>query len=316
MGMSWGYTESGRDDDRSVAVIREALDAGVELIDTARVYGDGHNEKLVGRALQGRRDEAVVATKGGLVVDDLTTRQMHRDGRPESLTAQIDESLTRLGVDRIDLFYLHRVDENVPVEESWDALASAVGAGKVRWLGLSEVTVAQAEAAHAIHPVTAIQSELSLWTRDPLGITDGNGSEGGAGGGVATGGDLLAWTRGHGVSFVPFAPLGRGYLTVTLTAGGFEENDFRASNPRFTAEAFARNQAITDEVARIAESHGATPAQVSLAWLLALSENIIPIPGTRSGAHLVENLAAVDLTLTAAETRALDELPAPVGSRY
>lgn len=315
MGMSWGYAESGRDDESAVAVIREALDAGVELIDTARVYGDGHNEELVGRALRGRRDDAVIATKGGLVVDDLAPKQMRRDGHPDTLTRQIDESLTHLGVEQLDLFYLHRVDENVPVEESWGALTSAVEAGKVRWLGLSEVTIAQAEAAHAIHPVTAIQSELSLWTRDPLGGTD-RLDTGGARGGTAAGGDLLAWTREHGVSFVPFAPLGRGYLTATLSPDAFEEGDFRATNPRFTAEAFAQNQAITDEVARIAERHEATPAQVALAWLLGLSENIIPIPGTRSSRHLTENLAAVDLGLTTAEKRTLDELPAPAGSRY
>lgn len=316
MGMSWGYAESGRDDDRSVAVIRDALDAGVGLIDTARVYGDGHNETLVGRALRGRRDDAVLATKGGLVVDDLATKQMHRDGRPHTLLAQIDESLSRLGVEQIDLFYLHRVDESVPVEDSWGALASAVKAGKVRWLGLSEVTIAQAEAAHAIHPVTAIQSELSLWTRDPLGTPQPDQHIGGAGGGTAAGGDLLTWTREQGVSFVPFAPLGRGYLTATLTPDGFEDGDFRASNPRFTAEAFGHNQAITDEVARIAENHDATPAQVSLAWLLDLADNVIPIPGTRSGTHLAENLAAMNLRLTEEEMRTLNDLPAPAGSRY
>lgn len=161
MGMSWIYAESRRDDEHSIAVIRQARDAGVQLIDTAGLYGDGHNEELVGRALRGQRDDVVIATKGGLVVDDLAARRVHRDGRPETLRRQVDESLRRLDVEQIDLFYLHRVDPAVPIGESWEALSAVVDAGKVRWLGLSEVTIAQAESAHAIHPVTAIQSELS-----------------------------------------------------------------------------------------------------------------------------------------------------------
>ena len=331
MGMSWIYAESRRDDEHSIAVIRQARDAGVQLIDTAGLYGDGHNEELVGRALRGQRDDVVIATKGGLVVDDLAARRVHRDGRPETLRRQVDESLRRLDVEQIDLFYLHRVDPAVPIGESWEALSAVVDAGKVRWLGLSEVTIAQAESAHAIHPVTAIQSELSLWTRDPLGhgAEQGTGREQaeptGRGGSDGTSdgasnntsnGDLLAWTRDHGVSFVPFAPLGRGYLTGTLTPDGFEDGDFRATNPRFTPEAFARNQAITDEIARVASAHHATSAQVCLAWLLGLSENIIPIPGTRSSTHLSQNLRATQLALTDDEMRTLDGLPAPSGARY
>ena len=331
MGMSWIYAESRRDDEHSIAVIQQARDAGVQLIDTAGLYGDGHNEELVGRALRGQRDDVVIATKGGLVVDDLAARRVHRDGRPETLRRQVDESLRRLDVEQIDLFYLHRVDPAVPIGESWEALSAVVDAGKVRWLGLSEVTIAQAESAHAIHPVTAIQSELSLWTRDPLGhgAEQGTGREQaeptsrGSSDGTSDGasnntsnGDLLAWTRDHGVSFVPFAPLGRGYLTGTLTPDGFEDGDFRATNPRFTPEAFARNQAITDEIARVASAHHATSAQVCLAWLLGLSENIIPIPGTRSSTHLSQNLRATQLALTDDETRTLDGLPAPSGARY
>ena len=331
MGMSWIYAESRRDDEHSIAVIQQARDAGVQLIDTAGLYGDGHNEELVGRALRGQRDDVVIATKGGLVVDDLAARRVHRDGRPETLRRQVDESLRRLDVEQIDLFYLHRVDPAVPIGESWEALSAVVDAGKVRWLGLSEVTIAQAESAHAIHPVTAIQSELSLWTRDPLGhgAEQGTGREQaeptsrGSSDGTSDGasnntsnGDLLAWTRDHGVSFVPFAPLGRGYLTGTLTPDGFEDGDFRATNPRFTPEAFARNQAITDEIARVASAHHATSAQVCLAWLLGLSENIIPIPGTRSSTHLRQNLRATQLALTDDEMRTLDGLPAPSGARY
>ena len=331
MGMSWIYAESRRDDEHSIAVIRQARDAGVQLIDTAGLYDDGHNEELVGRALRGQRDDVVIATKGGLVVDDLAARRVHRDGRPETLRRQVDESLRRLDVEQIDLFYLHRVDPAVPIGESWEALSGGVDAGKVRWLGLSEVTIAQAKSAHAIHPVTAIQSELSLWTRDPLG----RGAEQGTGREQAeptsrgasaetphrattttTPGDLHAWTRDPGVTFVPFAPLGRGYLTGTLTPDGFEDGDFRATNPRFTPEAFARNRDITDEISRVASAHDATSAQVCLAWLLGLSENIIPIPGTRSSTHLRQNLRATQLALTDDEMRTLDGLPAPSGARY
>ena len=353
MGMSWIYAESGRDDAESVRVIREALDSGVGLLDTAALYGDGHNERLVGRAVAGRLDDVVVATKGGLVVDDLATKSIHRDGRPEALRRHVEGSLERLGVERIDLYYLHRVDPGVPLEESWGALAELVAEGKLARIGLSEVTVAQAAAAHAVHPVAAIQSELSVWTRDPLGgeapgdagarmgagasragtsgaavdkaavgkAAVGNGVAGpgksiAAGAGAEAGGNLLAWTLANGVAFVPFAPLGRGYLTGTLAPGTFESGDIRSVNPRFTAEAFERNRAIGEEIARIAEAHGATSAQVSLAWLLGLADNVIPIPGTRSGKHLAENLEAASLRLSDAERERLDRLPQAYGSRY
>ena len=348
MGMSWIYAESGRDDAESVRVIREALDSGVGLLDTAALYGDGHNERLVGRAVAGRQDGVVVATKGGLVVDDLATKSIHRDGRPEALRRHVEGSLERLGVERIDLYYLHRVDPDVPLEESWGALAELVAEGKLARIGLSEVTVAQAAAAHAVHPVAAIQSELSVWTRDPLGgeapgdagarmgagasragtsgaavgkAGAGNGAGEveksiAAGAGAEAGGSLLAWTLANGVAFVPFAPLGRGYLTGTLAPCTFESGDIRSVNPRFTAEAFERNRAIGEEIARIAEAHGATSAQVSLAWLLGLADNVIPIPGTRSGKHLAENLEAASLRLSDAERERLDRLPQAYGSRY
>ena len=306
MGMSWIYAESGRDDAESVRVIREALDSGVGLLDTAALYGDGHNERLIGRAVAGRRDGVVVATKGGLVVDDLATKSIHRDGRPEALRRHVEGSLERLGVERIDLYYLHRVDPDVPLEESWGALAELVAEGKLARIGLSEVTVAQAAAAHAVHPVAAIQSELSVWTRDPLGGQTRTDAEE----------NLLEWTLANGVAFVPFAPLGRGYLTGTLAPGTFESGDIRSVNPRFTAEAFECNRLIGEEIARIAEAHGATSAQVSLAWLLGLADNVIPIPGTRSGRHLAENLGAVGLRLSDAERERLDRLPQAYGSRY
>ena len=253
-----------------------------------------------------------MATKGGLVVDDLATKSIHRDGRPEALRRHVEGSLERLGVERIDLYYLHRVDPDVPLEESWGALAELVAEGKLARIGLSEVTVAQAAAAHEIYPAAAIQSELSVWTRDPLG----GETPGDAGAGAEAGGNLLAWTLANGVAFVPFAPLGRGYLTGTLAPGTFESGDIRSVNPRFTAEAFERNRAIGEEIARIAEAHGATSAQVSLAWLLGLADNVIPIPGTRSGKHLAENLEAASLRMSEAERERLDRLPQAYGSRY
>lgn len=315
MGMSWGYNESGRDDRESEAAIVAAVDAGVDFFDTARIYGDGHNERLVGRALAGRRN-VVIATKGGIVVDDLEARTMHRDGSPEALRRQIDESLRNLGRDVLDLYYLHRVDPDVPLEESWGALAEAVKAGKVRWLGLSEVTVDQASRAQNIHPVTAIQSELSLWTRDALGEGLSARSARFAGGADQASGDVVAWARDRGASIVPFAPLGRGFLTNTLRPSEFEEGDFRKTNPRFAPEAFERNSAITGTVQEIARTHGATAAQVALAWVLDLGEHVIPIPGTRRSAHLAENLAAMEVNLGTSERTRLDDVPAAVGSRY
>lgn len=214
MGMSWAYTESERDDAASAALIREALDLGVTFLDTAQPYGDGHNEALVGRALAGRRDEAVLATKTGLVVQNRASRGIVRRGTPDHVKASAEESLRRLGTDVIDLYYLHRVDPEVPLADTWGAMAELVAEGKARHLGLSEVTVAQAAEAHAIHPVAAVQSELSLWTRDALGVP--GGSAGGASdgfGGAGEAGDVVGWCADHGAAFVPFSPLGRGFLT-------------------------------------------------------------------------------------------------------
>lgn len=303
MGMSWAYAASSRDDEESIATIHRALDLGVRLLDTADVYGAGHNEELVGRALAGRAadlDETIVlATKCGLVADDVATLAMHRDGSPEHIASAVRASLTRLGRDSIDLYYLHRVDDAVPLEESWGAMAALVTQGLVRHIGLSEVSAEQAEAAHAIHPVAAIQSEMSLWTRDA----------------VASG--VSAWCREHGAALVAFSPIGRGFLSAEIDATtSFEAGDLRANNPRFTAEARATNATIIDVVRRIAATHDATPAQVSLAWLLAQGEHIVPIPGTRRVTHLEANLAAASLELSSAELAELDALPAAAGSRY
>lgn len=301
MGMSWGYGESRRDDAVSVVVIRQALDAGPILLDTADAYGAGHNETLVGRALAGRRGDAVVATKTGIVVDDLATRTLSRDGSPEHIRRSADASLRRLGVDVIDLYYLHRVDPAVPLEESWGALAELVRAGKVRHLGLSEVTREQADAAHRVHPVAAVQSELSLWTREPLDPGTG----------------ISSWCAAHGAAFVPFAPLGRGFLTGRYTRPeDFEASDFRAGNPRFTGPAFTANLCITHAVEKVAALHGATAAQVAIAWTLAQGEHVIPIPGTKQPRYLTDNLTSAELRLTEANLQELDAAPAATGSRY
>ncbi len=295
MGMSWAYGPQERDDDASIEVIRRALDLGVTLIDTADVYGPFHNEELVGRAIAGRRDELTLATKCGLVNVD---GEMKRDGRPEHVRAACDASLQRLQVDTIDLYQLHRVDENVPLAETWGEMAALVEAGKVRAIGMSEVDVAQIEEAHAIHPVTSVQSELSLWTRGPLA-------------------DVVAWCAAHDAGFLPFAPLGRGFLTGTLpTTGDFDETDFRARNPRFTSDALAANQHIVDSVRRVADRLGCTAAQVAIAWLLAQGEHIVPIPGTKKLRYLEENAAAADVRLGPDDLAELDSLPAPVGARY
>ncbi|MGW2819825.1 aldo/keto reductase [Streptomyces sp. NPDC001443] len=304
MGMSWLYQESARDDERSVRVINEALDLGGNLLDTADLYGAGHNETLLGRAVAGRRDEVVIATKFGIVLDDLRQRTAHRDNSPSYVRTAVEASLRRLDVDVIDLYYVHRIDPAVPLEETWGVMAELVAEGKVRWLGLSEATVAQARVAHEIHPVTAVQSELSLWTRDAL-----EGPEGEAGG-------IVGWCESVGASFVPFAPLGRGFLTGTLHAGRFEDNDFRTANPRFHRAAMEANQRIVDVIREVADRRSVTPAQIAIAWTLAQGERVVPIPGTKNSRYLRENLAAAEVHLAAEDLADLAALPTAVGSRY
>lgn len=294
MGMSWAYGPSERDDSVSREVLRRALDLGVTLIDTADVYGPFTNEELVGAGLAGRRDEAFLATKCGLVTGP---DGMGRNGTPEHVRAAIDASLRRLGTDRVDLWQLHRVDPEVPVEETWGAMAEQVSAGKALALGMSEVGVDELDAAHAIHPVSTVQSELSLWTRDPLT-------------------EVLPWCEAHGAGFLPFSPLGRGFLTGTISAGSFGETDFRARNPRFTAEAMAANASLVETVRAVADRLDATPAQVAIAWVLAQGPHVVPIPGTKKLHWLEQNAAAADLVLSPADLAELDALPAPVGARY
>jgi aryl-alcohol dehydrogenase-like predicted oxidoreductase len=308
MGMSGAYADSGCDDEESVALIREAVDLGVTFLDTSDYYGDGHNERLVGRALKDVRDQVVLASKVGLVPDPVNGGA-GRDASPGHVRDGVEASLRRLGMDVIDLYYLHRVDPEVPLSETWGVMSELVAEGKVRHLGLSEVSVAQAEEAHAIHPVAAIQSELSLWTRDPMGDQGANGSSRGPG-------DVLGWCAANGATFVPFSPLGRGFLTGTLTKPDFEENDFREGMPRFQEGILQENLRIVDVVRTVAERHDATPAQVAIAWTLAQGEHVIPIPGTKKRKYLHENAMAAGVDLTEADLTELDAVPPPVGARY
>jgi len=294
MGMSWAYGSA--DEKTAIEVIHRAIELGVTLLDTADVYGPYANEQLVGKALAGRRDRVVVATKVGLLADG--GRTLHANGTPAYIRGAVEGSLARLRVDHIDLYQLHRVDPRVPLAESWGAMADLVREGKVRWIGLSEVTVDQIREAQAIHPVAGVQSELSLWTRDALA-------------------EVVPYCAEQGIAFLPFSPLGRGFLTGTITsASELSDDDFRRHLPRFQDEALAANRAIVDAVRSIASRLGATPAQVALAWTLAQGDHVIPIPGTKRLRYLEENVAAAELRLPEDALAELDALPAPVGERY
>jgi aryl-alcohol dehydrogenase-like predicted oxidoreductase len=297
MGMTWAYSAADRDEGESIATIQRALDLGVTLLDTADMYGPYTNEELVGRALAGRREQAFLATKCGLVVEDAGEYVLRRNGRPEHVRSAIDASLRRLQTDFVDLYQLHRVDPDVPLEETWGAMAELVGAGKVGAIGLSEVGVEELERAQAIHPVASVQSEGSLWTRDAFA-------------------EVVPWCAAHDAAFLPFAPLGRGFLTGKLETQTFPSGDFRKNNPRFQPEAMDANAALVETVKAVASRHDATPAQVALAWLLAQGENVVPIPGTKRRSRLEENAGAALLELSAEDLAVLDGLPDPVGSRY
>ena len=298
MPMSWGYAMSTADPEEVRATLHRAVDLGVTLLDTADVYGPFTNEELIGEAVvaEGLRDQVLLATKCGLVPVDATTYQ--RNGTPEHVRAACEASLRRLRADTIDLYQLHRVDPDVPVEETWGAMSDLVAEGKVRYLGMSEVTVAQLEAAHDVHPVSSVQSELSLWTSENVD----NG--------------VLAWSEAHGVGFLAYCPLGRGYLTGHLSSDAIGEDDFRSANPRFTPEAMAANQAIVDGVRAIAERKGVTAAQVALAWVLAQGSHVVPIPGTKRRRWLEENVAAVDVELSPEDLGDIAALPKSVAPRY
>ncbi|MFE0583129.1 aldo/keto reductase [Streptomyces sp. NPDC058874] len=297
-GMSpWMYVRPHSDDRAWAELLNAAVDLGATLLDTAGVYGEGHNETLIGRAVAPRRHEVFLATKVGLVVDDLATMTLHRDGRPAHLRDAVEASLRRLRTDTVDLCYLHRVDPAVPLEDSWGVLAAMVAEGKIARLGLSDVRIRQAEQAHRIHPVAAVQSELSLWSRQALGGRDPEE-------------DIVGWCARNGALFVPFSPLGRGFLTGTITPDTrFPSEDLRARHPRFTARARAANQRILTPLREVADRHGATPAQVALAWVLAQGDHVIPVPGTTRLTYLRANVAAANLHLTAQDLADLDRTP-------
>ena len=297
MGMSEFYGVG--DDVESLATIHEALDLGVSFIDTADMYGPYKNEVLVGKAIAGRRDEVVLATKFGNQRGD-DGSFLGVNGKPEYVLKSCDDSLKRLGVDYIDLYYQHRVDRTVPIEETWGAMKSLVEAGKVRHLGISEASPQTIEKAHAVHPMSAVQSEYSLWTRDP---EDG----------------VLAMCRKLGIGFVAYSPLGRGFLTNDVDSVGTGEKDFRKMYPRFSGEARDENKKLVMAMDQIASEKGVTLAQLSLAWVLAKGDDIVPIPGTKRRKWLRENIGALDVVLTTDEVAAL-EAAVPrdkvVGDRY
>jgi aryl-alcohol dehydrogenase-like predicted oxidoreductase len=296
MGMSQAY--GAADETESVATIHRALELGIFFLDTADAYGLGHNEELVGRAIKGRRDEVVLATKFSIRVDNGERRI---DGSPEYVRQACDASLRRLGVEHIDLYYQHRVDATVPIEDTVGAMAELVSAGKVRHLGLSEASARSIERAVAVHPITALQSEWSLWTRDLEA-------------------ELLSVARRHGIGIVPFSPLGRGFLTGAITSpDDFGEDDFRRDNPRFQGENFTRNLELVEEVRQLAGEKGCTAGQLALAWVLAQGDDVVPIPGTKRVSYLEENAGACFVELTPDDLARLEKIAPPgvaAGARY
>jgi aryl-alcohol dehydrogenase-like predicted oxidoreductase len=295
MGMSAAYTGAGSDDAGSIRTIHRAIDLGVTLIDTAEVYGPYTNEELVGHAIRGRRDQVVLATKFGFMSH---TGRPQVDSSPANIRIAIEGSLRRLGTDHIDLYYQHRVDPDTPIEDVIGTLSELVAGGKVRHIGLSEAWVDTIRRAHAVHPIAALQSEYSLWTRDPEP-------------------DVLPVLRELGIGLVPYSPLGHGFLTGTIRSiDDLADDDWRKTNPRFTGENFQRNLRIADEVQAIAGEAGAAPAQVALAWLLAKGDDIAPIPGTKRVARVEENVAADTVVLTADQITRLEILPMAAGDHH
>ncbi len=288
-GIYGGYDGTGADE-----VINRALDLGVTLLDTADVYGPHISEEAVGQAIKGRRDEAVLATKFGIVVDPSSSNGLGVDGRPEYVRSSIDGSLARLGTDHVDLYYLHRPSEATPIEETVGAMAELVEAGKVRHLGLSEASEDTIRRAAAIHPIAALQTEYSLWSRDIEG-------------------PILDTCRELGIGLVPYSPLGRGFLTGAITStDDLSEGDFRRRQARFTDDAMSANAALVELVRSVADGYGATPGQVALAWLLAQGDDIVPIPGTKRVAYLEDNAGGASMALTPADLHLLDDAAASV----
>jgi aryl-alcohol dehydrogenase-like predicted oxidoreductase len=301
MGMSAFYGTA--DEDEAIATIRRALELGVNFIDTAQLYGPMTNEQLVGRAIEGHRDEYVIATKFSRRMDDAIPGDMstvgRADGSPEHVRSSIDGSLERLGTDHVDLFYQHRVDPNVPIEETVGAMAELVEQGKVRHIGLSEAAPETIRRAQAVHPITAVQTEYSLWTRDPEA-------------------EAIPTCRERGIGFVPYSPLGRGFLSGRFTSPDeLDEDDFRRHGPRFTGENLEANLALAAKVREIAADKDVTPAQLAIAWILAQGDDLVPIPGTKRRTYLEQNVGAVDVELTDEDLARINaELPEAAGARY
>jgi len=297
MGMSFAY--GAVEDEHGIATIERALELGVTLLDTADVYGPEANERLVGRAIAGRRDEVQLATKFGIHTPYDADRAI--DGRPEHVHRACEASLERLGVDHIDLYYQHRVDPEVPIEETVGAMSELVDAGKVRFLGLSEAAPETIRRAHGVHPITAVQTEYSLWTRD---VEEG----------------VLPTLRELGIGLVPYSPLGRGFLTGSITSPeDLDEDDWRRTNPRFQGENFERNLELVERVRSLAEDRGVTPAQLALAWVLSRGEEVVPIPGTTKPERVEENVGALEVTLSDEDLQTLEEIAPPgvaAGQRY
>lgn len=297
MGMSSGYTGAGKDDAESIRTIHRALDLGVTLIDTAEIYGPYTNEELVGQALKGRRDDVVLATKFGMVSHG-NGGPGNLDSSPSNIRTAVEGSLKRLDTDRIDLYYQHRVDPNTPIEDTVGALAELVTEGKIRHLGLSEASAATIRRAHAVHPITALQSEYSLWTRDQEP-------------------EVLPVLRELGIGLVAYSPLGRGFLTGQIrSTADFDDSDARKTNPRFVGENFDRNLLAVQEVEAIAAEVGATPGQVALAWLLAQGDDIAPIPGTKRVSRVEENVAADAVELTQDQIDKLTNVSPAAGEHH
>ena len=296
MGMSDFYGPG--DDDESIATIHRALDLGVTLFDTADMYGPHTNEMLVGKALAGRRDEAVIATKFGIVRDPGYPAKRSVNGRPEYVRQACEGSLSRLGVDHIDLYYQHRVDPDTPIEETVGAMDQLVAEGKVRYLGLSEAAPDTIRRAQAVHPISALQTEYSVWSRDPER-------------------EILPTLRELGIGFVPYSPLGRGFLTGTMRSlDDLDEADFRRYQPRFQGDNLAGNIAIVEVIDQLAEAKGCTPGQIALAFVHAAGRDVAPIPGTKRRHYLEENVAALDVELTEEDLAVLDTVAPAKGDRY